>query len=494
MFVGNLLRSQRTLVLAAACAAALLLTIGATARALADDPQSRPATQATTKPSNPEAHRKARQIIDAALAKYRAAKSYADKLEAHSEIVARDKDNQDVGQSADAAETFAFTPPNRLALVADDFSIHCNGKQLWLYTAALDQYTEGAAPERLDYAKLTEEAGVDTPPHPVLFVLDRPGQTFDELFPMVREFTAVTREERDGRPGSRLAGLFDATQTRFEFGPELVPFSLWFDEKTGLLGEIRIDLTAVFRKQLGLTDDAKDEADEELDVPGMPKHIDRAVAAIALNDVRLDVDIPADSFVFKPEPGTAKVAKFDFDELMSMPDPQSLIGKPAPVFAGTGLDEKPLSLEGLKDRVVIVDFWATWCIPCVQSMPKIQKLAEKFADQPLTVVGINQDARGKEKKVEEFLKDKKITFRQFLDPSNKLGRKYKVSGIPCTFLIDKKGIVQAVYLGLRPDAEETMSKQIEAVLKGENLFDPAQVGQEKRETNRPLEVAPPPKP
>ncbi len=480
MFVVNPFRGLRMLILPTVC----VLTLWSQPT-WAEPPQSQPATrptsQAASKPSNPEADQKARELLDAALAKYRAAKSYEDQLSAKSEIVAKDRDGQDVGQSSEMSLTLAWAQPNRLAVITDDFAICSNGKQLWLYTAALDQYTEGPAPDKLDYDQLTEQVGADTVPHPILYVLSHPEQKFAELFPMVREFTAVTREERDGRPGTRLAGVFDAAETRFEIGDELVPFSLWLDEKTGLLGEIRVDLTALIRKELELPEDGTSRPADESVPPGVPQRVDRAQATLSLSAARLDAELPAERFAFKPEPGTQKVEKFNFEELMAMPDPQTLVGKPAPTFAGTGLDGKPLSLESLQGRVVVLDFWATWCVPCVQSMPKIQKLAEKFADQAVTVVGINQDAKGKDQAVEQFLKDKKITFRQFPDPIGKLGRKFKVAGIPCTFLLDKKGLVQAVHVGLLPDGEEVMTKEIETLLKGQNVFDPAQLGKEKKE-------------
>jgi thiol-disulfide isomerase/thioredoxin len=469
----------------------------------ADEPSTQPATRPTTQPSNPEVHRQALAIIEQALSKYRAAGSYHDALKGRSEIVATDKHGQDVGQSTEGSATFAYAHPNRVALVTDDFSIHCDGRRLWLYTAILDQYTEAAAPDRVDFAKLAEQLQAEPPPHPVLHALDRPDQTFAELFPTVREFTAVTRAERGDRPGSRLAGVFDAAEMFSRPEPELVPFTLWFDEKTGLLGEIRIDISNVIRKELGLDGPAKDDSDDdEPDWPGMPKHVERAVATLSLEDVRLDADIPSERFVFKPEAGTEKVEKFNWDELMMFPDPQTLIGKPAPTFGDMGFDGKPLSLEGLQGRVVVLDFWATWCVPCVQSMPKIQKIADKFADQPVTVVGINQDSKGKDEAIKQFLTDKKITFRQFLDPVGKLGRKYRVAGIPCTFLIDRKGIVQAVHMGLAPDLDDLLAEQVETLLKGANLFDPAQLerdksdagqlGRDKEEGGRPGEGSSPP--
>ena len=475
-----------------AVAALVLPSPGPAARA--QEPQSQPASRPASQPTNPEADQRARKIVDEALAKYRAAKSYEDKLAGRMEIVATDKDGQDVGQANEYAATLLFSRPNRIAFPTDNFAIYCDGKKLWLYTATLDQYTEADAPERVDYSKLVEELMADDPPHPILYLLDQPDKKFAELFPMVREFTGVTREEREGHPGLRVAGLFDASQTPFELGPELVPFSLWFDEKTGLLGELKIEFTAAFKKMLGLTDEPpgkeKEQEQEEETPPGMPKHVERAVASVTLSDVKLDADIPADRFVYKPDAGVEKVAKFDWHKLMQPPNPRDLIGKPAPNFAGNGLDEKPLDLEKLRGRVVILDFWATWCVPCVQAIPQIQKLVEKFAEQPVSFIGINQDAKGSEKKVKKFVADKKMTFRQFLDPASKLGRQYKVAGIPCTFLLDKQGVVQDVRVGYKADLEEDLGKAIEKLLKGENLYDPAELAKERaaaKEGEKPKE-------
>jgi thiol-disulfide isomerase/thioredoxin len=457
--------------------------------ALADQPPTQPATQPTTRPTtqpaNPEAHRRAMQIIEEALAKYRAAKTYQDKVAGHFELVAADKDGQDVGQVTDSSASALSARPNRAALIGDTFSIHSNGERLWLYSVALDEYTESAAPEQLDYTMLMEELMVDDPPHPVLYVLSHPDKSFAELFPAVREFTAVVPEKRDDRPGLRVSGIFDATDTPFGFGPELVPFSLWFDEKTGLLGELRLELADLFRKMMGLTEQDREPGEPPPELPGMPKRIDRAQATATFSDVKIDTDIPADQFVFKPPKEARKVDEFSFASLMEMPDPQKLIGKPAADFSGNGLDEKPLSLEGLRGRVVVLDFWATWCVPCVQATPLVQKLHEKFADQPVTVVGVNQDARGMEKKVKKFLEDKKVTFRQFLDPYGKLGRRYNVGGIPCTFLIDKKGTIQAVHTGFTPNLQEELGPKIEKLLKGENLFDPEKLGEQAEEAEPP---------
>jgi thiol-disulfide isomerase/thioredoxin len=466
------------------------------AGARSDEPQTRPTTQPASAPasqpasgpSHPEADAKARELIDAAMKKYRAAKTYQDKLDARVEVVATDKDGQDAGQDERYSASLLFGRAAHIALATDNFAIHCDGKRIWLYSGRLGQYTEGEAPEHLDLDELTEELMVDDPPHPVLLVLTEPDDEFSELFPMVREFTAVERAEQDGQPGTRVTGLLDAAETPLEIEGEVIPFHLWFDEKTGLLRQLRIDFTGALRKALAEADEERDPEDKDAELPGGARKVERAVVTLDLHDVKYDADIPAEHYAFKPDKDAEKVKEFDWDKLMEMPDPEELVGRAAPVLAGTALDEKPISLEALRGRVVLLDFWATWCIPCVKAMPEMQKLAEKYAEKPVTVIGVNQDARGMDAKVKKFLAEKKVTFRQFLDIGGKLGRQYKVGAIPCTFLIDGKGVVQAVRVGAVPKLLDELSEQVDKLLKGETLFDPEKISQPGKE--KPAETAP----
>ncbi|MEW6199373.1 MAG: TlpA disulfide reductase family protein [Planctomycetota bacterium] len=445
-------------------------------------PTTTPVTRPATRPSNPEAHAKALRIIADALAKYRAAKSYEDKFAGKYELVAKDAAGNDAGQTTEYSAALLWSGRERLSLVTDNFSLVTDGKNLWRYLPMLDEYTEAAAPEKPNYAELITALPTDDPPHLILHVREQTDKSFAELFPMVREFTAVTPETRGEHPGVRLSGVFDSTDTPFAYESELLPFSLWFDEHTGLLGELRVDLTNVLKKALGLTED-KPAGEEEPDMPGYPKQVTHAIVSARFDDVRMDMEVPADRFVFRPPAGAEKVAQFT--DLSEMPDPRELIGKPAPLFAGTALDEKPLALEELRGRVVIVDFWATWCAPCVQAMPQIQKLHLKYADKPVTVIGVNQDDKRTEAKIKPFLKDKEITFRQLPDPKGKIARKYKVAGIPCTFLLDKKGTVQAVHVGLSMSLEEDIGGEIEKLLNDENLFDPEKLRGESATPAKP---------
>jgi peroxiredoxin len=117
-----------------------------------------------------------------------------------------------------------------------------------------------------------------------------------------------------------------------------------------------------------------------------------------------------------------------------------VVGTKFPDFEEKDLDGKPLSVSNYKGKILLIDFWATWCAPCVFELPNVIKAYEKYHDKGLEIVGISLD--DSEPKLRSFLKDKNMTWPQYFDGSrwkNKLAQKYGVQGIPATFLLDGDG-------------------------------------------------------
>jgi thiol-disulfide isomerase/thioredoxin len=131
-----------------------------------------------------------------------------------------------------------------------------------------------------------------------------------------------------------------------------------------------------------------------------------------------------------------------------------LIGKAAPPIAGPDVDGKPLALADLKGKVVLVDFWASWCPPCVASIPAMSGLAEKYGDQGFVILGVSVDGMHEDVKetktalatVRRFLVKHRIIWPNLLNgkgPSD-FAHAYNVEQIPANFLIGRDGKIVAV--------------------------------------------------
>lgn len=119
----------------------------------------------------------------------------------------------------------------------------------------------------------------------------------------------------------------------------------------------------------------------------------------------------------------------------------------APAFHGRSMDGHPVSLAELRGRVVLVNFWATWCLECRPEMPALERLHRELAPQGLAVVGVN--AREGVGAVRDYAREHGLSFALVLDPSGDIGRAYGVVGIPTTFLIGRDGRAVALAVGPR---------------------------------------------
>jgi peroxiredoxin len=153
-------------------------------------------------------------------------------------------------------------------------------------------------------------------------------------------------------------------------------------------------------------------------------------------------------------PDSRQVANLKKQEEAKKIQDSLAVGSKFPDFNEKDLEGKPLSLANYKGKVVLIDFWAVWCGPCVKELPHVLKAYEKHHDNGFEIIGISLDQD--KAKLEAFIKENKMPWQQFFDGQgwkNKLSTQYGVNSIPATYLIDGKGTI--IGKNLRGDALET---------------------------------------
>ncbi len=401
----------------AAAAAALALTLTlfsagcAPSRAGDKEPPAASSSTAVVEP-------KARAAVDRMRAAYRGMTSYSGTIEVA------------------ATESFAlpsvkaklrFQRPNRISVVTTERSgtarAVCDGKTL--YAVVPDE------PKK--YLKRPAPAGSQA----LVTALMESGATGPGLTAIlagadpIRQFQRSLKSVRFGEE-SRIAGTPVETVTIDVEGPQLqATLTLFIGKNDHLLRR------AQFAQKVG-----------------------SQVLTVTENhsDIRRNPVLPASAFLFTPPRGAKPVVSFG-----PLPYDESLQpgARPFPIQAND-LAGKPLTLSQYKGKVVLLDFWATWCGPCVQELPNVAAPYKTYRGRGFEIVGISLDRPGQQPALAAFVRENKISWRQIYDEKGSLARRYGVQAIPFTLLIGRDGRIAAV----NPRGAAALDEAVRSALAG----------------------------
>jgi thiol-disulfide isomerase/thioredoxin len=137
--------------------------------------------------------------------------------------------------------------------------------------------------------------------------------------------------------------------------------------------------------------------------------------------------------------------------------------RPAPNCALSNIDSsEKIDLQKFKGKVVYVDFWASWCGPCVESFPYMNTLDSELKDKGLQVLGVNLDENKED--AQTFLKKSPPEFLVAADIDSQCAKDFEVKAMPSTYLVDRKGVIRAVHYGFRAGEAKEFRSKVEELL------------------------------
>ncbi len=353
-----------------------------------------------------------------------------------------------------------FVRPNRLRLETDHAVLVTDGHTVSMRMSMFsDAYVGGEVGETLSET-LTPFGFL----YESLFP-DRRAMWSEDPRLMLEEFAAgetvqvdvLADEDLGGRPHWTV--LLQVTAP--EIGMEGMAFRAWIDQEYGLVSRVVLEID--------------DDPDRDLsDLSEMERMLAETFESMKAEYQVLSwaVNEPVDDavFAFEPDEGEKRVASMD--ELMAaaradVPEDAAKIGAEAPDFELELLNGETFRLTDHAGKVVVIDFWATWCPPCVAAMPHMRELELEFEDDDVVILGISSDRPGDAERVQAFLDEHEIEYPVGIDVAargERIGDAYDVRAIPTLLVIDREGIIRDVKVGFTPEAMADVRAKIRDLL------------------------------
>lgn len=145
---------------------------------------------------------------------------------------------------------------------------------------------------------------------------------------------------------------------------------------------------------------------------------------------------------------------------------ETVVGNPAPAFELPvfGAESRHIALESLRGKVVLLDFWASWCGPCRESFPLYEKLRGELPAQDFALLAINLDEMAEGPAA--FLDEHPVSYTSLADPAGDVAKKFGLVGMPTSFVIDRDGIVRSRHTGFKPQDIDALRGEIRELIAG----------------------------
>lgn len=399
----------------------------------------------------PEVDPKAREVLDAFGKYYAGLEGFKVKV-----TIALTVEQKGQKQSQEFVQNFAVQKPNKFSYAVDSMQGQANlvsdGKDVSLFMSMHNKFAVEDAPAT--FADLFQ--------NPIVMGTIGFGNAGGVIVAIASDDPAANmlggtqKVEYGGivELGEYKCHLLKATQEQFDW-------ELWIDAgKDPLVRQFKPDLAKYIARLATSQDQPSQFADMKI------------TNIVTYTDWDTAPKFDESTFAFKAPDDSEQV-----DSMMELvtgrtqeePPPSELLGKPAPPVELELLAGGHLNLASLKgEKIVILDFWATWCGPCVRAMPIIEKVVSKYKDKGVELYAVNLQEGPDE--IKTFLEDNKLPdVAVALDKDAKAARDYGANAIPQTVIIGKDGTVQVVKVGLLPNLEQALTKDIDALLEGKDL-------------------------
>ncbi len=293
-----------------------------------------------------------------------------------------------------------------------------NGETTWMYIPRLKQFTKRTAATVETAGGESEKTGLDAA------LSGSPLAQFEQLADKAKG-AKMLREETTEIDGKKIdcyvVELPQELPKNLPVQMESSPKTLWIDKARYLV--VKESFSGKMSSPMG-----------EMQM----------FTTTVFNVAKINEPVSETLFTFTPPEGAKEVAELSF------PGAASLAGKEAGDFTLKDLKGREFNLKNLRGKVVVLNFWATWCGPCRLELPHLEKLHQEFKDKGLVVLGVNDE---ESETAREFVKSNNYSFPTLSDTKREVAKLYKISAIPTLIVVDREGKISTHFVGMRSEEE-----------------------------------------